>query len=289
MQRKILNVYLYRDTSVEDQMCYKIRFIEMQSMENFPHDLDNVIMDLYSGMEAPFAACLSNELDKYKDHPGALLIGRTENKNGGLFKKLCDSYTREVFHTDQSYIYQDVDLLLSASDPFERDHRGGEQDLFCILGSLDNAIKTFRNNAAKDGYDVSVNLCLEKPDFNEHLNIIENAFANTRDAQQSFSQQTATWLANDARTREIELPRMRYSHAMNTMGYLYRILRNPVNGKRFCDSFLDDWHLDNNREPAADKPNPARLFSGYIGASIKPLRDNDLLTDVKTTQIKSSR
>lgn len=285
MQRKILNVYLYRDISVEDQMCYKMRFIEMQSMENFPHDLDNVIMDLYSGMEAPFAACLSDELDKYKDHPGLPLIGRIEVKNGGLFKKICDSYTREVFHNGQSYIYQDIDLLLSASDPFERAHRGDKKDMFCILGALDNAIMAFRNNAVKDGYEVSTNLCLEKPDFNEHLDIIENAFANTSDSQQSFSLQIANWLANDARTREADLPRFRYSHGLSAMGHLYEVIRNKASGVSFGDSILNNWYLDNNLEPAADKPNPARLFSGNIGSAIKPLRDNDLLTDVKTMQI----
>lgn len=282
MQRKILNVYLYRDTSVDNQMYYKMRLIEMQSMENFPKELNNTIMDLYSGMEAPFAACLSDELDKYKNNPGMPLLGKVETENGGLFKKLRDSYTREVIHSDQSYIYQDVDLLLFASDPFERDHRGDEQDMFCILGALDNAIKTFRNNAIKDDYEVSVNLCLEKPDFSDHASIINNAFAKTSDALQSFSLQTANWLVNDARAREEELPRMRYSHALSTMAYLYRHLCNPVKGVTFGDSILKDWYLGSANEPAADKPNPARFFSGdFRSVIIKPLRDNDLLSDVK--------
>lgn len=282
MQRKILNVYLYRDTSSDNQMCYKMRLIEMQSVDNFPRDLDNTMMDLFDGMEAPFAACLSDELDKYKDNPGMPLLGKVEKENGGLFKKLRDSYTRKVVHGDQSYIYQDVDLLLFASDPFERDHRGDEQDMFCILGALDNAIKTFRNNAIKDGYDVSVNLSWAKTDFSDHASIINNAFAKTSNALQSFSYQTANWLVNDARTREADLPRLRYSHGLNTMGHLYRIICNPVKDLTFGDAILKNWYLGNKPAVAA---NPARFFSGDIRSAIKPLRENDLLSDVKPMQM----
>lgn len=284
MQRKILNVYLYRDTSVEDQMCYKMRFIEMQSIENFPEDLDNTMMDILGGMEAPFAACLSDELDKYKDNPGLPLIGKTQSENGGLFKKLRDSYTRKVVHGEQCYIYQDIDMLLHASDPFEREHRGDEQDMFCLLGALDNAIISFRNNAAKDNYDVSVKLYFETPDFNDHLSIIDNAFANANDVKHSLSQVAAQWLTNDARTREESLPRLRYSHAMNTMAYLYRLLCNPVKGKSFGDSILEGWYI-NKAESTAEKPNPARFFSDNIKSVIKPMRDNDLLSDVKTVRM----
>lgn len=314
MQHKILNVYLYRDNSVENEFRYKMRFIEVQNIENCAQDLDQKMIDIYTGVEAPFAMCLSTELDKYKDNPGMPLYplfkddphsplsdndsieNEEENlfkkrlkEKDGLFKHLRDTYTREVIRDSENaatYLYQDVDMILFASyDAWTREeyHRGQETDMYCLLGAVDNAVQAFKTNAVNDKYTVNVNISAEPTDFSDKLSIIRHAFKDSANFKHAISRHTAGWIVNNVRSLE---PQLRgdyhYHDFLDTAGQLYRVLRNTKEDS-LASAILNGWYLEKqDAEIKQSKPNMNTLFSQSIASGIKPLMDSDdLLSTVR--------
>lgn len=193
MQRKILNVYFYRDNACHYPR-FKMRLIEMQTVESFPPELDATFLEAFAGVEPPFALCLSDGLDNYNAVP----LNRSSNEAGTLFRSLSDGYTREILRDgEQCYIYQDIDFLLFTEAPSAADtsYRGNDHDLLKLLGFLDDAVGTFRQNAANDGYEVQVNICIKLPDFSKKLDILRDTFASQTTAPiPSIAQHAINWL-----------------------------------------------------------------------------------------------
>lgn len=193
MQRKILNVYLYRDDASHCPR-FKMRLIEMQSVKSFPPELDATFLEAFAGVEPPFALCLSDGLDNYNAVP----LGHSCNEAGTLFRSLSDGYTREIIRdAEQCYIYQDIDFLLFAEAPSAADtsYRGNDHDLLKLLGFLDDAVDTFRQHAVNDHYEVQVNICKSLPDFSKKLDILRDTFANQlTEPVQSIALHAINWL-----------------------------------------------------------------------------------------------
>ncbi|HTM64199.1 MAG TPA: hypothetical protein VL360_06825 [Gammaproteobacteria bacterium] len=286
MQRKTLNVFLYRDHSVENQLCYKIRLVEIQDLENCAENLDQTVIDLYTGIESPFAVCLSRELDKYKDNPGLpLIMSGVDNEEDGLFKRLRDVYTREVIRDKAdaaTYLYQDLDMILLASSSKEN-HRGTEEDMYCLLGAIDNAIQVFKTKAESDEYAVSLNVATSSADFTDKISIIRNAFSSPADDTRSISRQTAEWIVREVRASLPELQR-NFAHRdfIDIAGHLNRILLE-IKQDSLGPTILNDWYLKKQDTTSNKiKANMNNLFSSTIVSSIKPLMDSDnLLSTVR--------
>lgn len=198
MQRKILNVYLYRDNeSIIPR--FKMRMIEMQTVDAFPPELDNTFLECFAGIEPPFALCLSDELDKYNTAP-LNKSSKSMKEPGLLFRALSDGYTREVMRDDQKcYIYQDIDLLLFAEAPSAADesYKGNDHDLLQTLAVVDDAITAFSKNAASDNYKLSIHFCDHIPDFSHKMDILRDAVTtNHIHTSQSLSRHIVNWLIN---------------------------------------------------------------------------------------------
>ncbi len=196
MQRKILNVYLYRDhASVIPR--FKMRVIEMQSVSAFPPEIDTAILEKSAGAEPPFALCFSDELDKYN----AVALNsssKSSNEPCSLFTSLSDGYTREIIRDgDKCYVYQDIDFLLFAEAPGATDecYKGNDHDLLQTLGVLDDAVAAFRNHAFNDKYEVRVNISKYLPDFSKKLDIVRDTFEGAlTEPVQSVSRHAVNWL-----------------------------------------------------------------------------------------------
>jgi hypothetical protein len=207
MQRKILNVYLYRDhASVIPR--FKMRMIEMQSVDAFPPEMDTTFLQKFSGIEPPFALCFSDELDKYN----AVALNsssKSSNEPGSLFQSLSDGYTREVIRSgEECYIYQDIDFLLFAEAPSAADecYKGNDHDLLQTLGVLEDAVAAFRKHADNDKYEVRVNLTKPLPDFSKKLDILHDAFEGvSTEPVQSVSRHAVNWLINTIHQHTDEL------------------------------------------------------------------------------------
>lgn len=278
MQRKSLNVFLYRDRSADNQLRYKMRLIEMQDLENCAEHLDQTVIDLYAGIDVPFAVFLNEELDKYKDNPGMpLMMSGIENEAGGLFKRLRDRYTREIVRDKDiaaTYLYQDLDMIMLASS--DKTHHHSEEDMYCLLGAVDNAIEAFRAKADPDEYAVSVHLITSPADFNDKVSIIRGAFSSPKDATRSISRQAAEWIVSDVRASLPELQRnVAHRDLIDIAGYLNQVL-SSTRQDSLGSTILNNWYLKKQDAAVAkNKPNMNTLFSQTIVSSIKPLMDSD--------------
>ena len=194
MQRKSLNISLYRAGNQ-----FKLRFIEMQTIDEPPHVRDVEIFQLLTGVEETFALSLSNALDAFNHR-----FVRVNNlPQSALFQRFCHSYHRKIL-TDADnpalrYTFHNIDWLLF--DTNKNDERG----LMMQLGAFDEALESFETNATKDGYEIAIQYSDNVPNLDDETEFVYNAFAATPTAKSTtaLSRHIVNWMAKNCKKESL--------------------------------------------------------------------------------------
>lgn len=256
MQRKLLNIYFYR---TENQ--FKLRFIEMQMIEEPPQVHDEEVFGLLSGVEESFALALSNALDTFNRR----YVRRNNLPQSSLFQRFCHSYDRKIV-TDVDnptlrYTFHNIDWLI-----FDLNN-GDESDLMMQLGAIDEAIESFEKNALKDGYDVSIQYCNMPPDLDDEPEYVHNSFADApvTHSTTALSRHIVNWIVSQSKSKSPEEQNFICSKLISLLESDENSLRNAVH---------QSIYLKPSSPPS---PLPFLLFAHEIKAGNRHPENNELL------------
>lgn len=181
LPRKNLHLYLIHE---HDQ--FKLRALEIYPITTSTSLSEEEMLNLMS-IEIPFSNLLSESLS---------MLGRQRQPNVNeiqhyVLQRLSQTNTKEVI---DDYAYRDLVCLLYADASMgNNDYPGSKQDLSLVLGAIDEAIEAFKRHAINDGYDVTVTVAAQLPDFSNKIDILLDSLKQEPSSSHPGLSQFITW------------------------------------------------------------------------------------------------